>query len=156
MSGIEIAGLIIGLFPLVVQSLELFQDACRIKGLLDHFRSEYEKNLQDIKDEELSFHLSLELLLQPLVEDDAFEEHGLDCLVADPGGVGWRTDDVAHALEERLGPIYERVMEIVNAIHVSIAQFFAKIIQDKPGLQRKLEQSLSSSVRNDQRCLFMY
>ena len=66
--------------------------------------------------------------------------------MANSGGAGWKDEDAAAALDERLGPARDRVLDIVMSIHRSIAKFLFKMVHDKPKLQEKLKEHASSAV----------
>lgn len=138
MSGIEIIGLVLGAFPLAVSALEHYRDACKTLGLLRNFEAEWRKTLNDIKDEQLSFTLTLKVLVLPLVEDEELDETDLETLLADPTCAKWKEDDVDKAMHHRLGSSHGRFMEIALELQALIWQLLTVIGIDKPRLKARL------------------
>ena len=147
MSGTEIVGLVVGVFPLVISALAHYHDVHKVRGLLTRFESEYRKTVDDIKDEELMFRLNLEELLLPLAWNDGFEDGDLEMLIGDPSGAGWKDEDISDALEERLGQTYIRFMEITASLQSLISRLLVTLISDKLQWQEKLESKVVSANR---------
>ena len=51
MSGIEVIGLLLGVFPLVISTFEHYRDCHEAIGVLFRFEDEYKNCLNDVKDE---------------------------------------------------------------------------------------------------------
>ena len=117
MSGIEVAGLVLGALPLVISFLEHVRGASQRVGMLAHFESENKKSLNDVEDEQLLFRLQLKKLLLPLVRDDVLETTELEELMVDPGADGWKNQDVHKALRLRLGEAHDRYHGILVDMH---------------------------------------
>ena len=94
MSGFEVVGLLLGVFPLVVSAIEHYRDVHKAAGYVLRFESEYRKALDDVKDEQLFFRLNLEELLLPLVKSETFEEVEVQDLLVNLSHPGWKTSDV--------------------------------------------------------------
>jgi hypothetical protein len=99
MSGFEIAGIVLGAFPLLLngaQSLSgVFQDA---RHLL-RFEAEFERFLMKIEDAQIAYSQMLDLLLDPL---DAISPHDLETLKDNPSSSLWQNPCVHAALKDRL------------------------------------------------------
>ena len=145
MSGLEIIGLALGIFPLLVSALEHYRNVHHALGLIAHFETKYRKTLDDIKYEQLLFRFNLtELLLSILGKDDSHDEFTLERLIADPGGPEWHDDDYAQALEDRLGQARSQFMEIVQSLHELLSELLFSLISNKPTLQAKVESRVVS------------
>lgn len=140
MSGIEVAGLILGLYPLVVSALEQYRHVYKAAGLLTRFESEYRKTLDDVKDEQLFFRMTLEELLLPLSTNESFDEGDLEGLLSDPTVSGWNNEDIQFALQERLGRAYERFVGIMTLLHSLMSRLLVTLISDKPELQSRIKE----------------
>lgn len=120
MSGFEIAGLVLGAFPLAISALEKYRDMATRLGLFFKIRLEYKKVLDNLEIHQLTFTRHLRQLLLPLIVDD----DKIGALLADPGGPSWKEKAVAELLERRLQdsfPLYmncilglQRVMDDIN------------------------------------------
>lgn len=136
MSGIEVAGLLVGAFPLIISALEHYHEAHKA---IFRFETEYRKTLEDVKDEQLLFRLVLEQLLSPLCTDDAFDEGHIEQLL-DPNGPSCNMVETTAA--ERLGHTYGRFMEIAGALHSTICKPLISLTDKKPQLQARLKSEL--------------
>jgi hypothetical protein len=70
MSGIEVAGLVLGAFPIAIWGLEHYCDVARRMGFWYEIRSNYQRTSNELKFHYLSFERNLEQLLYPLVADE--------------------------------------------------------------------------------------
>jgi len=110
MSGFEIAGLVLGAFPIAISAL---QGCCRAAELLDcwrEMRREHSKCDREIKYNHIRYISTLKQLLLPLVVDDETICH----LMGDPGGESWKASEIADALESRLQDSYGLYVETIK------------------------------------------
>ncbi|KAM0425591.1 hypothetical protein ACHAPT_009122 [Fusarium lateritium] len=97
MSGFEVAGVVLGAFPLAVSALEKYGEVAKRLKFWLNIQLEYKKCMDDLNYQHLCFQLNLKELLLPLLPDDKIKE-----LLADPGGECWQRQDVSGLLEDRL------------------------------------------------------
>lgn len=109
MSGIEVAGLVLGAFPIAIWGLERYRDVARCMGFWYEIRSEYQRSSNELKFHRLSFERNLEQLLFPLVANDG----QLQDLIAKPAGPGWNDPAIQLVLEKRPQNCYHLYMEIL-------------------------------------------
>lgn len=83
MSGIEVAGLLLGVFPLIIAGLDYWRDIAKVGGFYWRIRKEYSKCLRDVQYHQLLYKRNLGELLLPIMNNDADE---VARLVAEPGG----------------------------------------------------------------------
>lgn len=141
MSGIEIAGFVLAALTAVIGSFEHSRDVAKGQSLLFAFEANMRKNFNDVKDEQVKFRLHMELLLRPLIDGDVLQEEDLERLLEDPGGSGWKDDDIESALKLRLGQSLERYLEIMQELQAAILRLLASIGLDKPAVQEKMNRS---------------
>lgn len=99
MSGVEIAGLVLGAFPIVVQLIEGYKEGCQPLTSWLRFRKTFLGLIQGIRYQETRLDNNVRRLLLPLVE----EEEELNELLNNPGGDGWKDPKLEEALRCRLG-----------------------------------------------------
>ncbi|CAK3840583.1 Hypothetical predicted protein [Lecanosticta acicola] len=145
MSGIEVVGLVLGAFPLLISAFEHYRDIAQVVGLIRNWEVENQKILNDVKDEQLTFRQNLVILLWPLLSHEVVIESDLEALLADPGGPSWREADVEHALEERLSAAFERYFSIMQELQSSLAKILQSLNFERPKFQAKI-QALEASV----------
>ncbi|KAK4544168.1 hypothetical protein LTR36_004378 [Oleoguttula mirabilis] len=107
---------------------------------------EWRKSLNNIKDEQLSFTLTLKTLLLPLVEDEDLDETDLETLLADPRCERWKEADIDEALQSRLGSAHVRFFEIVSELQSLIWQLLTIVGIDRPRLRARVGAPLERQV----------
>jgi hypothetical protein len=85
MSGLEVAGVVLGAFPLLISGIEHWRGVAKIGGFYLRIRKEYTKCLRNIQFHEIIFKNNLRELLLPLIPD----ADEVTKLIADPGGQLW-------------------------------------------------------------------
>lgn len=112
MSGIEIAGLVLGAFPLLIQALKTYREGA--ETLKDWWKIEraYKKTNQDLNYHQILFEENVERFLLPLVADD----DELRALMADPAGKGWEDAELELRLRQRLPKSYDLFLDIIGDI----------------------------------------
>ena len=114
MSGIEIVGVLLGVFPLCVSAMEHYEKTRRATNTFVKIRRTHKRDLGKIKDCELLYKLNLKQLLLPLLKEDVIEESELELLLSNPGGPAWNNRHVHSALKKRLGECHDRYLEILS------------------------------------------
>lgn len=127
MSGIEIAGLVLGGFPLLISALERYQEGAEILDIWWNFKRAYKKCMRDLKYYKLDFEQILEQCLLPLIVDD--EE--LKTLISNPGGDGWGNPDLEERLKGRLPKSYDLYLEYIKEINEVIEKLKEELGVDK-------------------------
>ncbi len=134
MSGIEAAGFVLAVFPLLVSALEDYRQGWEILEDWWKIKREYKKCQQNIKLQKLVFEENLEQLLSTLV----YDEDELKLLIAEPGGDKWRDAGLEHGLKERLPRSYDIYLEIIGEIKTIMESLKHALGIDMTGFQSKL------------------
>jgi hypothetical protein len=137
MSGFEIAGLVLGAFPIAIEALKQYHTVARTFGFWWEIRLEYLKCSGDLKYQKLRFTRNLELLILPLITEDAH----IKSLIADPAGSKWKEPDIAQQLEDRLRDSYDLYFDIVQALQRTMGEFNEELGVDRASVQEKLTRS---------------
>jgi hypothetical protein len=113
MSGVEVAGLILGAFPLLIQVLKSYREGA--EAINDWWKIEraYKKTCQDLSYHEILFEGSVKQFLLPLVADD----DELLVLMADPAGSAWENVELEVRLRQRLPKSYDLFLDIIGDIN---------------------------------------
>ncbi|KLJ12441.1 hypothetical protein EMPG_12518 [Blastomyces silverae] len=143
MSGIEIAGVLLATFPLIISGLEHWRDVVKVGGYLWRVREGYKKCLRDVQYYELVYKTNLKELLMPMVADTDEVKH----LIEHPGSQEWRSLDMQNRLEGRLQESYSLYMEIISEMNIAAQELRRELSFDKTALQDKL----SLPVTNQQK-----
>ena len=113
MSGIEVAGLVLGAFPILLHTLESYREGAEV--LKDWWRIDraFKKCRQDINYHRILFEGNIERFLLPLVAD----EDELKVLMANPAGDDWEDPELEARLKERLPKSYDLFLDIIGEIN---------------------------------------
>jgi hypothetical protein len=136
MSGIEVAGLVLGAFPIAIWALERYRDVARVMGFWYEIRLEYQRSISELKYHRLSFIRNLKQLLLPLVQEDA----QLQCLINDPAGDSWKNVEIQKALEWRLKDSYGLYLEILSEMQRVMQELNEELAVDSEAVQSKAHE----------------
>jgi len=119
----EVAGLALAIFPIVVNGITNFAEAVGTVRLLRYYSHELTRYARNIEGEEEWFSETLIQLLDGVVStDDELWE-----LIADPGGHLWRKAEYERRLSERLGSSYDIYFRKVKAMLNDLEQLKHKL-----------------------------
>lgn len=134
MSGLEIAGVLLGTFPLIISGLEHWRDVAKVGGFFWRVRKEYTKCRSDVQFHEILYKRNLKELLLPIVND----ADKVARLVGDPGGKDWSSKALQECLEGQLQESYGLYMEIIREMNETAGELRKELSLDKATVQSKL------------------
>lgn len=143
MSGLEVAGVVLGAFPLAIAALEQRRDLARRLGLWQTIRPEYFTCKTDLGFHRATLTSNLRQLLLPLVVDDAT----VSKLLANPGGEGWKDEAIDRLLRERLDEKYELYFEYIKGMERVMEEVKEELAADSDTVQKKLNTPVSSVLQ---------
>jgi hypothetical protein len=113
MSGIEIAGLVLGAFPLLIYALEKNRQGA--EGVSDWWRIQrtHKKCHQELRYHQNLYEGNVERFLLPLVVDDG----ELAALMSDPAGDRWEDPELEVRLQQRLPKSYKLFLDTIGDIN---------------------------------------
>ena len=92
-TGVETAGLILGVFPLVISALEHYEDAIDPARAFVKWKGELSKVIRDLYMSLTTYNLTVRVLLRPIVS-----KQDLDEMMEDPKSNLWKDDALANEL----------------------------------------------------------
>ena len=134
MSGLEVAGVLLGAFPLIISGLEHWRDVAKVGGFFRQIRKAYTACRSDVEYYGILYKRNLKGLLLPIV-NDADE---VTRLVDDPGGKGWSSNVLQERLERRLQESYNLYMEIIYEMNNTVEKLQKELGLDKTSVKSKL------------------
>ena len=139
MSGIEVTGLVLGAFPLLLSALEKNREASQVFGDWYKVRKVYENCLMWVKAEYALFDSNIRGFLEPILGDTA----KLEELLANPYGEDWRSDSLASEIKDfKYLPVsYESYIEVMQEFHNHMVALAEELGIDKPSFQQKIKVS---------------
>ena len=112
MSGIEIAGLVLGAFPVLIEALQKYRAGADMLDDWWRYRTAYLKSEQQLKVAGVFFEGNVERLLLPIVIDDLERKH----LIDNPKAELWTNLDLESRLKNSLPKSYDVVLHTIVSI----------------------------------------
>jgi len=119
MSGIEIAGLVLGAIPLIVAALEHYEDIISPGKALYRFHGELGRAIQELGNQHALFEQSIEVLLRPITTDQELSE-----MMDNTNSDLWQDPEIEQHLRNHLGKAYSpytRTMVEIQRVMIGIA-----------------------------------
>lgn len=134
MSGLEIAGVLLGAFPVVISSLKHWREIAKVGGFFWRIRQEYTKCRSDVRFHEICYKQYLRELLLPIVAD--MDE--VSRLMVDPGGARWKDESLRERLEGRLQDSYDLCMQTIHDMNDVASNLKKELSLDNSTIQSRL------------------
>lgn len=128
MSGVEVAGLVLGAFPLLLAALQFYSEGIDVTKRCLRYRQEVNILLADLKTENALYRNNVAILLQGVVD-----AKDMDKFSADPGGELWKAPGFDRKLKQRLGNSYEPYLHTIGKLQAAIKSFGEKLKLGKSG-----------------------
>lgn len=134
MSGIEIAGLVLGAFPLIITALERYREGAELLSDWWRIQRAYKSCKREVEYHRILFETNVEEFLLPLVVDN--EE--LKALMDSPAGEEWDDPELEERLQQRLPKSYNLFIDIMGEIRQLMEKLLKEMGVDNPVLQNRL------------------
>ncbi|KAK0726731.1 hypothetical protein B0T26DRAFT_691523 [Lasiosphaeria miniovina] len=128
MSGIEVAGLVLGGFPVLLECLSFYRKSFEPLEEWWNFRTHFIAFVDDIRHQTMRYNENLIRLLDPIVTNN----EDLLKLVADPADPRWKDGSLDGPLEQRLSSELDRFLRIVSRMK-SVMDDLNKLLQIENG-----------------------
>ncbi len=103
LTGVEIAGLILATFPLIISALEKYEAGFQVIKEWVRFKGEFATFLNALVRQGIFFRQNIEELLSPIISS----EYEMSLLLDHPGGIEWADESLDQRLRQRLPGKYE-------------------------------------------------
>lgn len=135
MSGIEVAGLVLGAFPILLNCLDYYQKGFEPLEEWWNFRTNFIAFIDDISHQMMKYTENMFQLLDPIIAD----RESLIRLIEDPDDQRWHDAKLGELLKDRLASEYSRYFRTVDKIHRVICELqkLMKVQNGKAGGFRK-------------------
>lgn len=128
MSGIEIAGLVLGSFPILLNCLEYYRKGFEPLEEWWNFRTQFIAFVDDIRHQMMKYNENIIRLLDPIVADN----DSLSALVRDAKDPRWADGSLIVPLQIRLGSESGRFLRVVKRME-EVVESLKKFLQIKDG-----------------------
>ncbi|KAF2396577.1 hypothetical protein EJ06DRAFT_569315 [Trichodelitschia bisporula] len=126
MSGVEVAGLVLGAFPIILNCLDYYRKSCEPLSEWWRFRTRFIEFADGIRHQEMMYNSNMMEMLHPIIQDN-------DCLadlVKNPNDARWSDGSLTTHLERHLAGEHERVLRIIQKMH-DLVEELKKLLQIK-------------------------
>ena len=145
MSGLEIAGAVLGSIPLVISAIEHYANGISTARRYLKYQTEMEDLLRKIRTEQKLFKNTIETLLNGIASDERMSD-----IVA--GGNFWQEPDIELKLKDRLRDAYDIYLDNVCGMEASLQRFREKLALDQAGKVRHHSSCLIAGSRSTESC----
>ena len=121
-SGIEVAGIALAVFPIVVQSFGSYAQGIETIKKLRRQRRELESYVRVLKTQRVYYLDTIEELLDGIVELDALNE-----MLQDFDSISWQASEYEQRLQDRLGRSYNSFLESCSELRDSLKSIERKL-----------------------------
>ena len=141
MAGIEIAGIALAVFPIVVHSIGTYAEGIETIKKLRRQRRELESYARVLKTQKVYYLDTLEELLDGIVDLEA-----LSGMLQDSDSTAWRASDYEQRLRDRLGRSYHPFVESCSQLCESL-KILEKKLRSNGDASKIVSSILVNSVR---------
>ena len=146
MSGIEIVGLALGVFPIAIYTFEQYRLANVKIRRWRRIVETYYTTLNRLEHQRVRLQLHLRELLIPLVLDGALNDTQLNSLLAGTDVPQWKDADVDAALKRRLSSSHAAYTQLLKEPIAAVAIVWNALGADTPEFRTEIEQRVSIST----------
>ncbi|KAL8733473.1 MAG: hypothetical protein Q9166_002099 [cf. Caloplaca sp. 2 TL-2023] len=129
MSGLEVAGVVLAVFPILVNGLNHVVDGIETAKRWKRYRVKLKDYADILESASVYFFDTLDELLGDIVVSD--EE--LSILLKDPGGVPWKQTDYEERLRKRLNRSYSSYLKTVSKLNKALQDMCEELGVDNAG-----------------------
>lgn len=139
MSGFEIAGIVLGAFPIALELLDKYQEVAKRMGLWRHIGEHHNHCKTKLAVQKLQYSHNLKKLLLPM---ESMDEHAIAKLMENPKGDGWKEGTTADQLEKRLGASYDPYISIMEMFDKSLSKVSKQLALDMAELGERMDANV--------------
>ena len=122
MSGVEVAGLVLGALPILLAGLQFYAEGIAVTKRYWKYREEVNSLLDDLKAESSIYQNSIETILLGVVDARDVAE-----FLAKPGGDLWLAPSFERKLKKRLGTSYDAYLSTILKLCTTAETFKARL-----------------------------
>lgn len=117
MSGFEVAGAVLGGFPILLKCLDYYRQGFEPLEEWWNFRTSFVKFVDDIRHQMMRYNENMIRLLDPIIADT----ESLSSLIQDPKDSRWHDGSLEALLIQRLASEHDRFLRILDRMHGTLA-----------------------------------
>lgn len=158
MSGIEVAGLALGAFPIATYAFDQYRLLNETRRRWREIVRTFYKSLNRLEHQQLRLRLHLQELLLPLVNEGTIDDADLEPLLTEPSGRKWKEPNLETALAQRLSESHDIYIQLLRDLVEAVAAVWKLLGADKPEFRAAVDERVRLGSRelvefsNDFRC----
>ncbi|CAJ2511366.1 Uu.00g069910.m01.CDS01 [Anthostomella pinea] len=141
MSGLEVAGLVLGALPLVITALEHYESSIDHAKAFYKYEYELERTMSELWMEHLNYDMTLKTLLMGITSPLELEE-----MMNQPDSPLWKSNELAAELQDKLGVAYNAYLHIIKQMEKQVKDLFNALSIDRQPLNADDLESLIKAV----------
>lgn len=153
MSGIEAAGVILAVIPLMISGMEHYEDTKKTAWNWWRIKRAHRRDCGRLEDIQIEYNNVIRELLDPLVSDGTVSQAQYKQLLEEPLGKAWHDSDIVLALEGRLQSMKSRFLDIIKELNRLVVELAAATKVNDPHFQTVLQQQAVSPCQKKVRDL---
>ncbi|CAI6288377.1 unnamed protein product [Periconia digitata] len=130
-TGVEIAGLVLGSIPLIMKSLEFYTQGIATTKRFFRYHEQFQNLIRELSTENAVYINTLNILLVGVVKNKDMPE-----FLSDPCGKRWKDDKFDQKLKQRLGASHDPFMRTLGDLVQTIEKFKQMLKLDPGGNPR--------------------
>ncbi|KAK4212993.1 hypothetical protein QBC37DRAFT_464729 [Rhypophila decipiens] len=142
MSGFEIAGVVLGAFPIALHLLDDYRKLAVRANLWRKIKLEHAKCRNDVEFQRVALSSNLRQLILPLLVDD----NKANRLLLEPGGESWKDPAIDGLLRDRLGHTYDLYLDYIRGMGDVMVELNKELCMDSTAVQERLSTSSSQAT----------
>lgn len=139
MSGFEIAGIVLGAFPIALELLDRYREVAKRMGLWRHIGKHHNHCKTKLAIQRLQYSHHLKKLLLPIEDMD---KQIIKQLMDNPKGNSWKEGTTADQLRKRLGASYGPYISIMEMFDESLTNIRDQLALDMAELDERIDDNV--------------
>ncbi|RYP77949.1 hypothetical protein DL771_000808 [Monosporascus sp. 5C6A] len=143
MSGMEVAGVVLGAFPVALEALEKYREVATRAGLFHRIKLKHRQCRNRLERERLVFTGNLKQLLLPVITDD----EKIAEMLSNPGGLSWEDKATSDLLRARLMDSHDMYMDCIEHLDGVMKELIQVLALDSDTVQKSLTRPNPSTTK---------
>ncbi|KAF2715052.1 hypothetical protein K504DRAFT_365978 [Pleomassaria siparia CBS 279.74] len=146
MSGIEVAGLVLGAIPLIISAMESYNEGLDPVKSFMNWKGELPQFIRKLRNQHVHYAQTTRMLLEPITTEFELAE-----MLSEPGGQLWKDEDMSGKLKDKLQESYHAYQSTMADIERIMKKIALKLDLDRAAelTRNDLEAILVANPKKD-------
>jgi hypothetical protein len=151
MSGIEVAGIVLGAIPIILAGLQFYAEGVRVTTRYLKYEKGVEDLISQLKTEHTIYSNSIELILDGVVKHKEIKD-----FLANPAGDRWKEPIFTAKLRKQLGSSCSSYIDTINHLVTILERFKTRLRLDAFGKVSSSRPNLAAACTNNDQKLMQH